>query len=1204
MNRILLKDNGVITFDERPGLEFNIDKLIGKGSSCVVYHAVCSDNTEHLLKEYYPKLLEVNRDVTGEIVPSQKDQVAFEQGLKRFQNGCERQKTIRLSNEGLKNFTCNVQGYYKKNGTEYIDMTCFNGQTYDNVREQSVYNLALRMRTLTQVVGNYHKAGLLHLDIKPENIYVRPDNETVEDVMLFDFDSVVAMDDVRTSKALSCTKTWAAPEQLLSDKRKAICPATDLFAIGEILFVQLLGRHSTQAERRSFVKKYDYDYEADIFKDVNPKVFALLNELLSHTICNVVSKRYQSSDELITKLNEIIKIADPKEPYLKSSLPAVQNFFVGREDEIEEIHEKFSKNNILFLKGMGGIGKSELAKHYARTYEKDYDVIIFAPYLNDTSMLLQNDVSIPIHNFHKYPEETFEEYCVRKLRKLQELCDDRTLVIVDNLDSDEDENVSKLFGLQCKILITTRMDFSDYGYGQQLSLDAIKNRNEVRSIFDEYYTMTLTDEEDACVHKIIDLIAGHTMTVELLAKQMMAGRITPDKMLVKLQEGGLGGSRKELVRMGKDGIFAAQSAYAHIQTLFNLSEIKEYENYVLANLSLIPYTGISMELFYDLCELDDYKAINKLVVKGWINLEGNSISVHPLIAENILGSIESNSKIFNKLLSNILDTDNVRKDMALILKCLANRIMQTGIRSDEVANFITKVPSRFVAYGNINEAPKYLSYGLDIRLELHGDEHKSVEQSYYNLALIYTKSGEYRLAKDYYKKTLEKRRKRLDENHKLISNVYNGLCFVCIRLEEFSESKKYGFKALRIRRKLFGHTNDAIAKVYNNLGMLYRKLNKFEVAEKCYKNSLRIKEELFGSDSIKVTEIYHNLSFLYTKMGSFEKAEKFAQKALDIRIYNLDEDHISTATAYKNLGDIYKERKRLGSAKKCYEKSLQVYKVFYGEKNKKTLKLQEEISKLPYGPTMFEIRQESVKIKINGILEKVKAEKSLKNFSTERCPDQIVARIEVVKLDEIVQICMHKQCQVHGNSINNSNDFLRENIDIKEGKGGFKRVVLILESPHKDEFNIGNVSNPVNGPAYGKTGRNLNKFLAGILQRYASECGINEYEGFYDVILVNAVQFQCSLGENPRKHRDKTFWECWLCKDVRDDFMERVKKAINNFPENAIVINCCTKGGTSRSNQSLVNIVLEDMGLTFFESTHPSSWDKEINRSIKKHQKL
>ena len=106
-----------------------------------------------------------------------------------------------------------------------------------------------------------------------------------------------------------------------------------------------------------------------IFKDMNPKVFPLLDELLCHTICGVVDKRYQSAEELIAKLDEIIKIANPQEPYLKSSLPAVQDFFVGRENEIEEIHRKLSGNRILFLNGIGGIGKSELAKRYALKYK-------------------------------------------------------------------------------------------------------------------------------------------------------------------------------------------------------------------------------------------------------------------------------------------------------------------------------------------------------------------------------------------------------------------------------------------------------------------------------------------------------------------------------------------------------------------------------------------------------------------------------------------------------------------------------------------------------------------------------------------------------------------------------------------------------------------------------------------------------------------
>ena len=637
MNRTVLSDlNGtpVLSFAERPGITFRITDVIGRGASCVVYHAISSDNTEHLLKEYYPQNLPLIRDVSGQILVPDDKRGAFDAGLMRFRSGCERQNAIRLSN-GMKNFTCNVQGYYQANGTEYIDMTCFSGQTYDHVQEKSVYDLMLRMRTLTQVVGNYHKAGLLHLDIKPENIYVRPEEETVEDVMLFDFDSVTPMRDIFTSRGLSCSKSWAAPEQKTVQRQREICPATDLFAIGEIIFVQLFGRPLKEAECRSYVRHYAYDHSAEIFKNMNPKVFLLLDDLFCHTIRGVVKQRYQSAEELIAKIEEIIRLSDPKEPYLKSSTLTMQEFFVGREKEIEEIRQKLSEDRILFLSGIGGIGKSELAKRYAEAHRDEYDTIIFAPYVSDVNMLIQDDTAIPLYNFTPYPEEKPEEYCARKLKKLMELCDERTLFIVDNLDRDDDPDLKKLLDLGAKLLITTRMDFEEYGIGQQLPLDALQDRAEIRKIFDKYYTKPLAAADESCVEQIIDLVAGHTMTVELLAKQMMAGRVKPEKMLEKLQEGGISESGKEKVRSGKDGVLSAQSAYAHIQTLFDLSGLNEDERYILANLSLIPYTGADVEKFSSWCSLEHYNDINTLIVSGWIIHEKlrDYIMMHPVIQE-------------------------------------------------------------------------------------------------------------------------------------------------------------------------------------------------------------------------------------------------------------------------------------------------------------------------------------------------------------------------------------------------------------------------------------------------------------------------------------------------------------------------------------------------------------------------------------------
>ena len=52
MSRILLKNNVTLCREDGSSVKFYIKAHIGSGASCVVYHAVCEDKTEHLLKEY------------------------------------------------------------------------------------------------------------------------------------------------------------------------------------------------------------------------------------------------------------------------------------------------------------------------------------------------------------------------------------------------------------------------------------------------------------------------------------------------------------------------------------------------------------------------------------------------------------------------------------------------------------------------------------------------------------------------------------------------------------------------------------------------------------------------------------------------------------------------------------------------------------------------------------------------------------------------------------------------------------------------------------------------------------------------------------------------------------------------------------------------------------------------------------------------
>ena len=213
-------------------------------------------------------------------------------------------------NEDLKNYTCNVQGFYRGNGTVYLDTTCFAGRVY------------------TRVLGYYHKKNLLHLDIKPDNILVRPEEETVEDVMLFDFDSVTEFDIVKEGRSLSFTREWAAPEQKLPRRYKEICRGTDIYAIGEIIFVQIFGRHSEESERRSF-SRYTFDYEAGIFKGVNPRVFPLLETLLKKTLCGRVEKDIRQPMNWSSSWKPSSALPTPKNPLSGKNFLQCRTFLSG-----------------------------------------------------------------------------------------------------------------------------------------------------------------------------------------------------------------------------------------------------------------------------------------------------------------------------------------------------------------------------------------------------------------------------------------------------------------------------------------------------------------------------------------------------------------------------------------------------------------------------------------------------------------------------------------------------------------------------------------------------------------------------------------------------------------------------------------------------------------------------------------------------------
>ncbi|MBK6532543.1 MAG: serine/threonine protein kinase [Deltaproteobacteria bacterium] len=140
-----------------------------------------------------------------------------------------------------------ASGVDEASGVPWLAMELLQGETlFDRVEKRGAAPPSEAYEILRQVchaLGAAHRAGLVHRDVKPENIFLastRREGATVM-VKVLDFGIAKVIQDARgTATGSMGTPLWMAPEQ--SDPHGQIGPPTDVWAIGLVAFYLLTGR--------------------------------------------------------------------------------------------------------------------------------------------------------------------------------------------------------------------------------------------------------------------------------------------------------------------------------------------------------------------------------------------------------------------------------------------------------------------------------------------------------------------------------------------------------------------------------------------------------------------------------------------------------------------------------------------------------------------------------------------------------------------------------------------------------------------------------------------------------------------------------------------------------------------------------------------------------------------------------------------------
>ncbi|HVK56316.1 MAG TPA: serine/threonine-protein kinase [Burkholderiales bacterium] len=225
-------------------LDYRIDKVLSSGGFSIVYLATDPEGNQVAIKEYLPSGIALRVDGSSIKIEAPEHQATFRHGLKCFFEEGRALAKIRHPN------IVQVENFFRANETVYLVMQYVRGRTLQfhvkSNRNQFTEQFMRRFfSNFLNALREVHTHKLLHLDIKPANIYVNMDGTPV----LLDFGAArLGLEEEKTRLKPMYTAGFAAPEQYRQDGK--LGPWTDIYSVGATMYSCLAGTPPQAADDR------------------------------------------------------------------------------------------------------------------------------------------------------------------------------------------------------------------------------------------------------------------------------------------------------------------------------------------------------------------------------------------------------------------------------------------------------------------------------------------------------------------------------------------------------------------------------------------------------------------------------------------------------------------------------------------------------------------------------------------------------------------------------------------------------------------------------------------------------------------------------------------------------------------------------------------------------------------------------------------
>lgn len=529
------------------------------------------------------------------------------------------------------------------------------------MRDQlSFYQTAVLIQKLLEALSDCHAAHVLHGDVSPGNVFFETKKNpkaVFGEAFLTDFATAKSVDESGKTAPILCpssTRRYAAPEFYTAAPELSL--SFDVYSVAG-LWLDMLG---LLPENRDV----DTDLYLFVRSSLSERIIALggmraciskTEEILKKALQLDCVERYQTAAEMLEPVNGLVDLLAPPTFKLPHNLATTPNWVKGsRKEELKALHAALEGGqNPVYIWGLGGLGKSELARKLGQECEKrNHTPCYLITYKGSMRLTIQT------LNLEGYSPvgKTEDEVTHEKLELLRKYYS-HALFILDNYEVDdriadasadtelqkkatEENDLFQLFlGSVGQVVITTR---SRPAEGDFPELKELKE-NELLELFH-----SIAKDEKAGDEEILELIRAvdcHPLTVELMAATIQAA--WSPLSVSDLLEGGVFNkdSSYRPVVSNKDRQDKKDRISGHLKALFQVANLNEVQKRVMCHASLLPEGGLDASLFWTCEPEEEQDALETLEAHSWLRRSDRLLRIHPLVKEVVIEVLQPSEDI-------------------------------------------------------------------------------------------------------------------------------------------------------------------------------------------------------------------------------------------------------------------------------------------------------------------------------------------------------------------------------------------------------------------------------------------------------------------------------------------------------------------------------------------------------------------------------